>query len=424
MVTKKKKATKKKASPKKKAVVPPAGGLAAVLGGINKGLEFAAVAEMGSVDCTTTVQRYFCTGVPALDMAFGGPGFAAGRIIEIYGPEAMLKTAIALRVCNSVTKQDGFVFFNDGEAALNEEYVWQERYLRPSATRVDAFGADIWPKGKPRGDTNFFVINPTYVEELRALTFKTIKQFRKAYPVNKKEPLKTVPMMMVFDSVPAMRARDQYHDEELNKKTGDAEQDPRGYPLVAGVLSSWLPELAQVCAREQITCVFINQLRQKLGASMFEDPNVTVGGRALKFYSSYRIYLKTKRMVKRTFKNKATGKTVPQAIGFDISAEFVKNKLNPGDMQKLTIPCYKRVGVCRLWCLKTFFNDLGYIERKGSVSSIRGCGITDTWRGDNQWHGFAKKHWKSLEKYADSIVNSTVDNAFIGEESTDFTHFD
>ena len=414
---------KKKAN-KKKAEEEKAAPFSNILGDINKGLDFSAVVEMDGADCTTKIHRTFLTGIHSLDMAFGGPGFASGRLIEVFGPEAMLKSAIALRLSNAVAKEGGVVYYNDGESALNQKYVWQERHLRPAATRKDEEGNDTWPAGKPRGETNFFLINPTYVEDLRQLSFKAIKQFRKHYPVNRKDPANTVPMFMVFDSVPAMRARDQLHDDDLNKRTGDGEQDARGYPLVAGVLSSWLPELAQVCSREQVTCLFINQIRQKLNAGLFEDPNVTVGGKALKFFSSYRIYLRSKKNIKRTIKDPATGKTGPTNVGFLIRAEFVKNKLNPGDMQKLSIPCFKRIGIKDAWCIKTFFEDLGLIVKKGSVSHIKRIGEKHTWRGDNQWIPYAKKHWQKLVAYADALLYDTVDKAFEVEDTTDFTHLE
>ena len=212
------------------------------------------------------------TGSLALDIALGIGGVPRGRIIEIYGPESSGKTTLALHIVAEAQKMGGEVAFIDAEHALDPTY-------------ARALGVDIDAMLISQPDTG-----EQGLEICEALV--------RSGAID----------VVVVDSVAALTPR-----AEIEGDMGDSHVG-----LLARLMSQALRKLAGSIAKTNCVVIFINQLREKVGV-MYGNPEVTTGGRALKFYSSVRID------VRRVEAMKAGG----EVIGNRTRAKIVKNKVAP-----------------------------------------------------------------------------------------------
>ncbi|MDO4730693.1 MAG: recombinase RecA [Clostridia bacterium] len=212
------------------------------------------------------------TGSLCLDKALGIGGFPRGRIIEIYGPESSGKTTLALHCVAEGQKQGGNAAFIDVEHALDSVY-------------AKALGVDI---------DSLLVAQPDTGEQALEITEALVRSG--AIDV------------IVIDSVAALVPR-----AEIEGEMGDSH-----IGLQARLMSQALRKLAGAISKSNCVAIFINQLREKVGV-MFGNPEVTPGGRALKFYSSVRIDIR----------KIETLKTAKEIIGSRTRAKVVKNKIAP-----------------------------------------------------------------------------------------------
>jgi len=212
------------------------------------------------------------TGSLSLDLALGGKGIPAGRVIEIYGPESSGKTTLALTVVAQSQKKSGVAAFIDAEHALDPS--WARR-----------LGVNI---------DDLLVSQPDSGEQ--ALEICELLVRSNAVDV------------VVIDSVAALVPR-----AELEGEMGDSHMG-----LHARLMSQALRKLTGAINRSNCTVIFINQIRAKIGV-MFGSPETTTGGRALKFYSSVRIDIRRVSAIKDGDKN----------VGNRVRARVVKNKLAP-----------------------------------------------------------------------------------------------
>jgi len=210
------------------------------------------------------------TGILALDAALGVGGVPRGRIVEIYGPESSGKTTLGYHVVAEAQREGGVAAFIDAEHALNTEY----------ARNV---GVDI---------DNLLISQPDSGEQ--ALEIGEMLVRSGAIDV------------IVVDSVAALVPR-----AELDGEMGDAHVG-----LQARLMSQAMRKLVGAISKSHTTMIFINQLREKVGV-MFGNPEVTSGGRALKFYASVRMEIR----------RIETLKSGDQAIGQRVRIKVVKNKL-------------------------------------------------------------------------------------------------
>ena len=213
------------------------------------------------------------TGSIMLDQATGIGGLPKGRIVEIYGPESSGKTTLALHVVAEAQKNGGEAAFIDAEHALDPTY-------------AAALGVDV---------DSLLVSQPDNGEQ--ALEIAEYLTRSGALDV------------IVIDSVAALVPR-----AEIEGEMGDSHVG-----LHARLMSQALRKLAGAISRSNTIVIFINQLREKVGV-MYGNPEVTTGGRALKFYASMRID------VRKTEQLKAPGN---EFIGSRTRAKIVKNKLAP-----------------------------------------------------------------------------------------------
>ena len=213
------------------------------------------------------------TGSLALDAALGIGGVPKGRIIEIYGPESSGKTTLALHILAEAQKQGGEVAFIDVEHALDPVY-------------AEALGVDI---------NNLLVSQPDTGEQAMEICEALVRS--------------GAIDAIVVDSVAAMVPR-----AEIEGEMGDSHVG-----LQARLMSQAMRKLTSVIGKTNTVCVFINQLREKVGV-VYGNPEVTTGGRALKYYSSVRIDIRRVEGLKDS-----SG----QFIGNHTRAKIVKNKVAP-----------------------------------------------------------------------------------------------
>ena len=212
------------------------------------------------------------TGCLELDMALGIFGLPRGRIIEIYGPESSGKTTVALHAVAEAQKQGGMAAFIDAEHALDPVY-------------AKALGVDI---------DNLYVSQPDTGEQALEITEMLIRS--------------GAIDIIVIDSVAALVPK-----AEIEGEMGDSHVG-----LQARLMSQALRKLAGAINKSNCVAIFINQLREKVGI-MFGNPEVTPGGRALKFYSSVRIEVRKGEPIKEG----------DQVVGNRTKIKVVKNKTAP-----------------------------------------------------------------------------------------------
>ena len=212
------------------------------------------------------------TGALSLDIALGVGGIPRGRVIEIYGPESSGKTTVALHMIAEAQKLGGYAAFIDAEHALDPEY----------ARRL---GVDV---------DNLLISQPDNGEQALEIAEALVRSG--AIDV------------LIVDSVAAMTTK-----AEIEGEMGDSHVG-----LQARLMSQAMRKLTSVIGKTNTVCVFINQLREKVGV-MFGNPETTTGGRALKFYSSVRMEVRRVEQLK----------SGTEMIGNHTRAKIVKNKVAP-----------------------------------------------------------------------------------------------
>lgn len=216
--------------------------------------------------------EYISTGSLDLDIALGIGGVPRGRIIEIYGPESSGKTTIALHVIAEAQKNGGIAAFIDAEHALDPGY-------------AKKLGVDI---------ENLVISQPDTGEQALEITEALVRS--------------SAIDVVVIDSVAALVPR-----AEIEGEMGDSHVG-----LQARLMSQALRKLAGAINKSNTTCIFINQLREKVGV-MFGNPETTSGGRALKFYASVRLDVRRIDSIKQG----------DEVIGNRTRVKVVKNKVAP-----------------------------------------------------------------------------------------------
>lgn len=212
------------------------------------------------------------TGCMELDLALGIGGVPRGRIVEIYGPESSGKTTLALHIIAEAQKKGGIAAFVDAEHALDPGY-------------AKKLGVDI---------ENLIISQPDTGEQALEITESLVRSG--ALDV------------VIIDSVAALVPK-----AEIDGEMGDSHMG-----LQARLMSQALRKLAGAINKSKTTCVFINQLREKIGV-MFGNPETTSGGRALKFYSSVRLDVRRIDSLKQ-------GDSI---VGNRTRVKVVKNKIAP-----------------------------------------------------------------------------------------------
>jgi len=246
--------------------------LDAAISTITKTYGEGSIMRLGDARAQTKID-VIPTGALALDLALGVGGVPRGRVIEIFGPESSGKTTLMLHVIANAQKAGGLAAFIDAEHALDPGY-------------AKKLGVNL---------DDLLVSQPDSGEE--ALTICETLARSNALDV------------VVIDSVAALVPR-----AELEGEMGMATMG-----MQARLMSQALRKLTAILSKSKTTCIFTNQLREKVGV-MFGNPETTPGGKALKFYASVRIDIRRKDAIKDAAGN---------AIGNHVKVKIVKNKVAP-----------------------------------------------------------------------------------------------
>ncbi len=257
------------------------------------------------------------TGSVGLNAALGVGGYPRGRIIEIYGPESSGKTTLALHAMAEAQKMGGVAAFIDAEHAFDPYY-------------AAALGVN---------NSNLLVSQPDNGEQALQIADQLISS--------------SAIDIIVIDSVAALTPKAEIEGDMGDNKVG----------LQARLMSQALRKLTSTISKTKTCCIFINQLREKIGV-MFGNPETTTGGNALKFYSSVRIDIRRITAIKNG----------EEVIGNQVRAKVVKNKVAP-PFRKAEFEITFGEGISRIGELADLGVQYDIIQKSGSWFSYDGAKI-------------------------------------------------
>ena len=254
------------------------------------------------------------SGSLSIDNVLGVGGFPRGRIIEIYGPESSGKTTLALQAIAECQKGGGKCAFIDAEHAIDPKY-------------AKALGVDV---------DELILSQPDSGEQALEIAEVLIKS--------------GAIDLIVIDSVAALVPQ-----AEIDGEMGDS-----NIGLHARLMSKAMRKLAGSMSANNCTAIFINQLREKVGV-MFGNPEVTTGGRALKFYASIRLEVRKSEAIKNG----------SEVVGNKVNVKCAKNKVAP-PFKSCTVEIYYGEGISHLSEVVSLGVELGIIDKSGSWFSYKG----------------------------------------------------
>ena len=317
--------------------------LDAALSQIEKQFGKGAVMKLGDNNAKMAVE-VVPTGSLSLDLALGVGGLPKGRIVEVYGPESSGKTTVALHMVAEVQKRGGIAGYVDAEHAMDPTY-------------AKALGVDI---------DNLYISQPDDGEQALEITETMVRS--------------GAIDIVIVDSVAALVPRAEIEGEMGDSYVG----------LHARLMSQALRKLTGAVGKTNTIVIFINQLREKVGV-MYGNPEVTTGGRALKFYASVRMEVRRVEHLKNG----------TELIGSHTRVKVVKNKVAPPFKQAEFDIMYGE-GISRTSELVDLGVEFGILNKSGAWFSMG-----DTRLG--QGRDAAKQYFKDHPDIADDVQKQIME---------------
>ncbi|MBM7556028.1 recombinase RecA [Halanaerobacter jeridensis] len=283
------------------------------------------------------------TGALPLDVALGVGGVPKGRIVEVYGPESSGKTTVALHMIAAAQKEGGVAAFIDAEHALDPQYA--------KNLEVDV--------------DELLVSQPDTGEAALEICESLVRS--------------GAIDIVVIDSVAALVPK-----AEIEGEMGDSHVG-----LQARLMSQAMRKLSGILSKSSCTCIFINQIREKVGVR-FGNPEVTPGGRALKFYSSVRLDIRRRQTIKDG----------DEVLGNKTKAKVVKNKVAP-PFKTAEFDIMYGTGISQTGCLIDMGEEYGIIERAGSWYSYQDENLG---QGRQNSKEFLAEHPEMMEEIKEKIL--------------------